>query len=116
MLQVYGKSGNRLTLMIGHSPGGVLASDGSRYASMHHEVHDEKEEAKRWDEEQKQEPPQGFDADPGPHPTAGHVPRVQRDRDCQTRKIATLTQLMRKPSSTSTRGGYIKVAPLAAGI
>ena len=50
---------------------------------MHDEVHDEKEEAKRWDEEQEQEPPQGFDADPGLHPTAGHVPRVQRDRDCQ---------------------------------
>ena len=30
----------------------------------------------------------------------------------QTRKIATLIQLMRKPSSTSTRRGYIEVARL----
>ena len=30
----------------------------------------------------------------------------------KTRKIATLIQLMRKPSSTSTRRGYIEVARL----
>ena len=32
----------------------------------------------------------------------------------KTRKIATLTQLMRKPSSTSTHRGYIEVTQLAA--
>jgi hypothetical protein len=68
--------------MTGRSAGGILASDGSRYVPMHDEVDDEKEKAKRWHEEQKQKPPQGLDADPRPHPTAGHVPCMQRDRDC----------------------------------
>lgn len=33
-----------------------------------------------------------------------------------TRKIATLTQLMRRSNWTSTQRGYIEVAPLAANI
>lgn len=32
----------------------------------------------------------------------------------KTKKIGTLTQLMRKPSSTSTQGGYIGVVRLVA--
>ena len=72
----------RTAVARGQSAGGVLATDGFRSVSMHDEVHDEKEEAKRWNEEQQQEPPPWFDAEPGPHPTAGHVPCIQRDRAC----------------------------------